>query len=88
MMSDKPRAGGAPAIPPDAPTAALLALHGERSEIERALVLAQQRQLYSPDPADARRAEADEQALLTDLDRILTRIRAAEYRRQPSARVW
>lgn len=88
MASEISRAqdGGTAALDPD--TAALYALHGEREEIERALVLAQQRQLYSPDVDDARRAEMDEQVLLTDLDRVLTRIRAAEYRRQPNARAW
>ena len=87
-MSETTQAGTIVPTPQDPHTAVLFALHGEREAIERALVLAQQRQLYSPDVADARRAEADEQALLTDLDRVLTRIRAAEYRRKPNARAW
>ena len=88
MASEISRAGDGEAAGLDAQTAALYALHGERAEIERALVLAQQRQLYSPDAEDARRAEMDEQVLLADLDRVLTRIRAAEYRRRPDARAW
>jgi hypothetical protein len=88
MASETSRAHDDQADPPDPGTTTLFALHGEREEIERALVLAQQRQLYSPDAEDARRAEMDEQVLLADLDRVLTRIRAAEYRRQPNARAW
>ncbi len=88
MASETARVEGDGTDALDPQTATLFALHGERTEIERALVLAQQRQLYSPDAEDARRAEMDEQVLLTDLDRVLTRIRAAEYRRRPNARTW
>lgn len=88
MASETARTGSDGTDTLDPQTAALFALHGERTEIERALVLAQQRQLYSSDVEDARRAEMDEQVLLTDLDRVLTRIRAAEYRRRPDARTW
>jgi hypothetical protein len=67
---------------------AWLALHAERETLERALSLAQARQKFSTDPktaADARREEAE---LLVSLDRVLTLIRAAEYRRRPGARRW
>jgi len=67
---------------------AWLALHAERAEVERALALTQARQKFSTDQnavAEARREEAD---LLVSLDRILTQIRAAEYRRRPGARRW
>jgi hypothetical protein len=67
---------------------AWLALHAERESLERALTLAQAHQKFSTDPktaADARREEAE---LLVSLDRVLTLIRAAEYRRRPGARRW
>jgi hypothetical protein len=67
---------------------AWLALHAERAAVERALTLAQARQKFSTDRntvAEARREEAE---LLVSLDRVLTLIRAAEYRRRPGARRW
>ncbi len=70
---------------PDAPW---LALHGERETLERALSLAQARQRFSTDAADVARAHSDEADLLVSLDRVLTMIRAAEYRRRPGARRW
>lgn len=63
-------------------------LHEQREAVERALSLAQARQRFAKDPADAAEAEREEAVLLQDLDRLLTRIRAAEYGRQPGARRW
>jgi len=63
-------------------------LHGEREALERRLVLAQQRQQFGTDVDDVAQAGHDEREALLDLDRVLTRIRAAEYRRQPGARRW
>lgn len=68
--------------------AAFLALHDERERVERDLVLANQRQLYGQDAESIARAGADEAALLADLDRVMTQLRAAEYRRQPGAKRW
>ncbi|MBX9932067.1 MAG: hypothetical protein K2Y56_11090 [Methylobacterium sp.] len=68
--------------------AAFLALHAERQAVERDLVLVRQRRLYGQDSEDVAKAERDEPALLTRLDRILTQLRAAEYKRQPGARRW
>jgi hypothetical protein len=65
-----------------------LALHAEREEVERALTLAQARQKFSSDPNTAAEARREEAALLVSLDRVLTLIRAAEYRRRPGARRW
>lgn len=65
-----------------------LALHAEREGVERALALAQARQRFSQDPAEAERAKAEEADLLARLDTLMTRIRAAEYRRRPGARRW
>lgn len=70
------------------PDAAWLALHGEREGLERALSLAQARQRFSTDAHDVARARTDEADLLVSLDRVLTMIRAAEYRRRPGARRW
>lgn len=64
------------------------ALHAEREGLERDLSLAQQRQRFGSDPAEIQRAGADERELLLSLDRIMTRIRAAEYQRRPGARRW
>ncbi|MDP4024255.1 hypothetical protein Q8W71_16620 [Methylobacterium sp. NEAU 140] len=74
--------------PEPAQDAAWLALHAEREALERALALAQARQRYGRDTAEVARARAEEAAMLVDLDRVLTRIRAAEYRRRPGARRW
>lgn len=68
--------------------AAWLALHGERESLERALSLALARQRFGTDAGDVARARADEADLLLSLDRVMTRIRAAEYRRRPGARRW
>lgn len=68
--------------------AEFLALHAEREAVERALALAQARQRFSQDPAEAERAQAEEGELLAELDRLMTRIRAAEYQRRPGARRW
>lgn len=65
------------------------ALHDERAALEEALALAQHRQRFDPGAGAAEAAQAKEAALLKDLDRILTLIRAAEIRRsQPRARRW
>ncbi len=65
-----------------------LALHAEREAVERALTLAQARQKFSRDPDAAAAARREEADLLVNLDRVLTLIRAAEYRRRPGARRW
>ncbi|WP_298961156.1 hypothetical protein [uncultured Methylobacterium sp.] len=67
---------------------ALLALHAERETLERRLALAHQQRLYLKDEAATRAAEDDEQALLRDLDRVMTRIRAAEVQSRPGSRKW
>ncbi|MGV7029952.1 hypothetical protein [Methylobacterium symbioticum] len=67
---------------------AFLALHAERETVERALSLAHARQRFSQNPDEAERAKAEEADLLAQLDRIMTRIRAAEYKRRPGARRW
>ncbi|TGD94749.1 hypothetical protein EU555_31330 [Methylobacterium nonmethylotrophicum] len=66
----------------------LLALHAERTELELRLARAGQQRAYLADPAAAAAAEAEEAALLQELDRLMTRIRAAEYRSRPGARTW
>ena len=70
------------------PDAAWLALHGERESLERALSLAVARQRFGTDAGDVARARTDETELLVSLDRVMTMIRAAEYRRRPGARQW
>ncbi len=65
-----------------------LALHGEREALERALSLAQARQRFSTEPGDSDQAVHDEAELLARLDRLMTRLRAVEYRRAPGARRW
>jgi hypothetical protein len=67
---------------------ALLALHAEREALERRLALARQQRLYLSDPAAIAAAQTAEQDLLVQLDRLLTRIRAAEYRHRPGGRPW
>ena len=67
---------------------AWLALHAEREALERALTLAQAHQKFSSDPGTAANARREEAELLVSLDRVLTLIRAAEYRRRPGARRW
>ncbi|GJD51344.1 hypothetical protein OPKNFCMD_4098 [Methylobacterium crusticola] len=66
----------------------LHALHAEREALERRLALAAQQRLYRSDPAAVAAAQAEEAALLVALDRLMTRIRAAEYRTKPGARSW
>ena len=66
----------------------LMALHAERAELEQRLARAEQERLYLADPAAVAAAADAEAALLAELDRIMTRIRAAEYRSQPGARSW
>jgi hypothetical protein len=72
----------------EVPDAAWLALHEEREALERALALAQARRRFARSPGDEAEAQRDEADLLVSLDRILTRIRAEEYRRMPGARRW
>lgn len=67
---------------------AFLALHAERQAVERDLVLAQQRQRYGRDSVEIAQAGEEEKALLGRLDRVLTQLRAAEYRRRPGAKRW
>lgn len=74
--------GGAPE------DAAFLALHARREDLERGLSRAQQHQQFGTDPGEIAKAGAHERALLADLDRVLTLIRAAEYQRTPGARRW
>ncbi|MGU3536604.1 hypothetical protein [Methylobacterium sp. A54F] len=68
--------------------ASFRALHAEREELERSLALAQARQRFIHDAAEVEKARDAEVALLRDLDRVLTQIRAAEYKRRPGARRW
>lgn len=75
-------------VPVDPPDAAFLALHGEREALERELTLAQQQQRFGTDDSEIAGAHRREASLLKDLDRVMTLIRAAEYRRQPGARRW
>jgi multidrug resistance efflux pump len=67
---------------------AFLALHSERELIERELTLAQQQQRFGTSDAEIEQARSREDSLLKDLDRVMTLIRAAEYKRQPGARRW
>ncbi|MBB3904331.1 hypothetical protein [Methylobacterium brachythecii] len=87
-VADTPPPEGEPTVPLDPQDAAFFALHGERELIERDLTLAQQRQRYGTDDADIQQARLLEKSLLKDLDRVMTLIRAAEYKRQPGARRW
>lgn len=84
-MANESTAAHAGGRPEDA---AFMALHAERETLERGLSLAQQRQQFGTDAAEIARAGTDERTLLLSLDRVLTLIRAAEYRRQPGARRW
>lgn len=70
------------------PDAAWLALHADREAVERALTLAQARQRFGPNAEAIAQARREEAELLVNLDRILTQIRAAEYRRRPGSRRW
>ncbi|TXM69813.1 hypothetical protein FV222_08040 [Methylobacterium sp. WL103] len=80
-----------PAAPTRAPRpddGTFQALHAEREALERDLALAKARQNFSTEPGEAERARADEASMLMSLDRLLTRIRAAEYQRRPGAKRW
>ncbi|WP_246696924.1 hypothetical protein [Methylobacterium planeticum] len=85
-MSNEPQAG--PLGTADPEEAAYLALHAERETIERSLALAQVRQRFGANADEVERAHVEERELLLTLDRLMTRIRAAEYKRQPGARRW
>jgi hypothetical protein len=87
-VAAKPPTSVEGAEPLDAQDAAFLALHGEREGLERELTLAQQQQRFGTEDAEIEQAHQREASLLRDLDRVMTLIRAAEYRRQPGARRW
>lgn len=72
----------------EAAEAAFLDLHAQREELERRLSLTRMHQQFGPAQDDIERANSDEKALLLRLDRVLTQIRAAEYKRQPNSRRW
>lgn len=73
---------------PDPQESAFLTLHSEREMLERALTLAQQHQRFGANAEAIEAARLRESSLLKDLDRVMTLIRAAEYRRRPGARRW
>ncbi|GEP06101.1 hypothetical protein [Methylobacterium oxalidis] len=83
-----PPAGQADRNPADPGDAAYLELHQRREALERSLALVQVRLRCAPDAAERARVQAEEEDLLRELDRVLTQIRAAEYRRRPGARRW
>lgn len=56
----------------------LALLDRERADLDRRISHALQRQRFSPDAAAAAQARAEERALLLQLDRLMTRIRAVE----------
>jgi hypothetical protein len=56
----------------------LASLDAQQYRLELKIRAAVHRQRYSPDPADVAKAVEEEQSLLTDLDRVMTRIRAVE----------
>jgi hypothetical protein len=56
----------------------LRALHERRIDIEERLRSAEQRRRFHPHPKVQEAAAREESAVLVDLDRIMTRIRAAE----------
>ena len=85
MAPDSP---AAPTRDADTAPSAYEALHAEREAIERGLSLAKARQRFSADDGEVARARDDEAAMLRNLDRVLTQIRAAEVRRRPGARRW
>lgn len=89
-MIEGNRTGGPrePDRPDDPGRRELMALHAERTELEQRLARAEQERLYLTDPAAVAAAQDEEAALLAELDRLMTRIRAAEYRSQPGARTW
>ena len=56
----------------------LRALHESRIGLEERLRSAEQRRRFHPHPSAKEQARRDETAALADLERIMTRIRAAE----------
>lgn len=72
----------------DGDEAAFLDLHAQREDLERQLSLVQLRRQFGPGQEAVAQAADDEKALLLSLDRVMTQIRAAEYKRQPNARRW
>lgn len=87
-MAEKPPTPSADGRSLDPQEAAFLALHAERELLERELTLVQQQQRFGAEAAAIEAAQRREESLLKDLDRVLTLIRAAEYRRRPGARRW
>lgn len=74
--------------PTDPAEEAFLDLHAQREDLERQLSMARMRQQFCTGQDDVDRAGSEERDLLLKLDRILTQIRAAEYKRQPNSRRW
>ncbi|MCJ2046607.1 hypothetical protein MKK58_19000 [Methylobacterium sp. J-078] len=72
----------------DEAEAAFLDLHAQREDLERQLSMARMRQQFGTGQDDVERAGSEEKTLLLSLDRVLTQIRAAEYRRRPNSRRW
>jgi hypothetical protein len=72
----------------DAAEAAFLDLHAQREDLERQLSMARMQQQFGTGQGVVDRASSDEKSLLLSLDRVLTQIRAAEYKRQPNSRRW
>jgi hypothetical protein len=56
----------------------LWALHDRRVDLEERLRWAEQRRRFHPHPSVKKEAVREETTALADLDRIMTRIRAAE----------
>ena len=56
----------------------LLDLDRRREHLDRQLEDAVLRQRYAPSPAEHEPARSDEQRLLAEMDRLMTRIRAVE----------
>jgi hypothetical protein len=56
----------------------LASLDAQQYRLELKIRAAVHRQRYSSDPADAAKGVEEEQALLVELDRVMTRIRAVE----------
>lgn len=84
-VTNEASSGTAQADPGDG---VFLDLHVQREALERRLVLVQQQQQFGTNADAIARAGSEEREALLDLDRVLTLIRAAEYRRQPGARRW
>jgi hypothetical protein len=72
----------------DAAEAAFLDLHAQREDLERQLSMARMRQQFGTGQDEIERAGDEEKSLLVSLDRVLTQIRAAEYKRRPNSRRW